>query len=83
MHVVAYALKNGSAGQNDITAKIPSIISQLKAQDKNCKTLDTLSEKEIVEQGTGQLRHLNAITVKNSTVHILKHDIINYYAQAI
>ena len=83
MHVIAYVLKNGSTRRNDIIAKIPAVISLLEKQNKNCKTLNTLSEKELFEQGTDQLRHLNAIQMQNNSVRIRKNDIINYYAQSV
>ena len=83
MHVVAYELKSGRTRQSDIIARIPAMIDLLEAQGRNCRTLNTLSDKEVFEQGTAQLRHLNAVTVHAGDVSPIKADIVNYCAHAV
>lgn len=83
MHVVAYELKNGHTRQGDITARIPAMIGLLETQGRNCRTLNALSDKEVFEQGTAQLRHLNAVAVHAGDVSPMKADIINYCAHAV
>ncbi len=83
MHVVAYELKNGHTRRGDITARIPAIVGLLEAQGRNCRTLNALSDREVFEQGTAQLRHLNAVAVHAGDVSPIKADIVNYCAHAV
>jgi len=83
MHVVAYELKDGHTRQGDITARIPAMICLLETQGRNCRTLNALSDQEVFEQGTAQLRRLNAVAVHAGDVSPIKADIINYCARAV
>jgi 1-acyl-sn-glycerol-3-phosphate acyltransferase len=83
MHVVAYELKSGRTRQSDIMARIPAMIGQLEAQGRNCRTLQALSDREVFEQGTAQLRQLNAVAMHGGEVSPIKADIVGYCAHAV
>jgi glycerol-3-phosphate O-acyltransferase len=83
MHVVAYELKNGRTRHDDITARIPGVIGLLEAHRRNCKTLKTLSSKDVFDQGAAQLCHLDAVVVRAGDVSLIKPEVVSYCARAV
>jgi 1-acyl-sn-glycerol-3-phosphate acyltransferase len=83
MHVVAHVLKCGHTQREDITARIPETIGRLQRQNRNCKTIAALSDTELFELGTTQLRNLDAIQLRNGTISMARAEIVDYCAHAI
>jgi 1-acyl-sn-glycerol-3-phosphate acyltransferase len=83
-HAVAGVLKeNPGATRSDAAAAIREMRKRLAHQGRNTKTLDSLTEDQIVAIGLKQLRHKNAVAVRGGTIMIKKQSIIDYYASAL
>jgi 1-acyl-sn-glycerol-3-phosphate acyltransferase len=83
MHVVAHALRGGRTGTGDIAASIPALVDSLEAQGRNCRNLRALSAAEVLEQGTAQLRRLDAVAVRAGDIRPLRAEVIDYCARAV
>jgi 1-acyl-sn-glycerol-3-phosphate acyltransferase len=83
-HVMAYCLNNQPTRLlTELQKTIRTIVGQLIQQNRNIKTLQPLTDGEILENGLRQLSFYKAILVKDGVVRILKPWIIDYYAASI
>jgi len=82
MHVVASELKNGHTRQDDVTARIPATIGPAGEAGQELQEPRRPVPQEVFEQGTAQLRHLNAVTVRSGEVDSIRADIVSYCARA-
>jgi 1-acyl-sn-glycerol-3-phosphate acyltransferase len=83
MHVIAHELRSGRTSRGDITAGIPVVIDALEAQGRNCRSLRALSAADVLEQGTAQLRRLNAVAVRAGDLRAVRAGVIDYCARAV
>jgi len=84
MYVIAEIVKkSGACTRSEVAQKVPALISALKKNNRNCKSLCSMSDKEIVEKGILQLRYSKAISVKGNTLKPKNIKMLNYYAASI
>jgi hypothetical protein len=84
MHVAAYCLKkHPSRLLSELQTAVGAAVSQLTQQNRNIKSMKSLSPGEILDIGIKQLSVYKALSVKDGSVRILKPFIIDYYAAAI
>ena len=84
MHVAAYCLnKHPSSLLTELQHAITTVVAQLTRQNRNTKSLRTLTAGEILDTGIKQLSIYKAISIQNGAVRILKPSIIDYYAASI
>jgi hypothetical protein len=83
-HVVAGVLKqNPAVTKQSAAGPVGEIVKRLREQKRNTKSLDGLTEDQIVAIGLKQLRHVNAVSLRGNAVAIQKQAIIDYYAAAL
>ena len=83
-HVVAGVLKeNPSITKQAAVEPVREMVKRLKEQKRNTKSLDCLTEDQILALGLKQLRHVKAVSLRGSAVEIQKQAIIDYYAAAL
>jgi glycerol-3-phosphate O-acyltransferase len=83
MHVLAHELTSGHTRQDDITARIPAVVGALHAQGRNCKSLNTLSARDVFDQGAAQLRYLGAVALRAGDVSLVRPEVVAYCARAV
>ncbi len=84
MHVIAAILKESGPCAIDLTeSKVNDVMNELQKKNRNCKSLNPLSEKEIVEKGVMQLCHSKAITFRRNILKPRYSEILDYYAASI
>jgi hypothetical protein len=59
------------------------MVKRLREQKRNTKSLDCLTEDQILAIGLKQLRHVKAVSLRGSAVQIQKQSIIDYYAASL
>jgi hypothetical protein len=83
-HVVAGVLKqNPAITKQSAAGPVGETVKRLREKKRNTKSLDGLTEDQIVAIGLKQLRHVNAVSLRDGTVVIQKQSIIDYYASAL
>jgi hypothetical protein len=83
-HVVAGVLKeNPSITKQAAVEPVREMVKRLKEQKRNTKSLDCLTEDQILALGLKQLWHVKAVSLRGSAVEIQKQAIIDYYAAAL
>jgi hypothetical protein len=83
-HVVAGALaENPLPTKQAVVAAIGPIMTRLREQKMNLKTLAPLTEDQILAAGLRQLRYVKAIAEAGDSIIIKKRPIIDYYAAAL
>ena len=75
--------KSGTCTRSEAVQKVPALISKLQKNNRNCKSLCSLSDWEIVEKGIVQLHYSKAISVKGNIIKPEKSKMLNYYAASI
>lgn len=83
MHVVAHELRGGRTRGADIVARIPAVVDRLEAQGRNCRTLRALSAAEVLEQGTAQLRRLDAVDLRGGALRSTRANVVDYCARTL
>jgi 1-acyl-sn-glycerol-3-phosphate acyltransferase len=63
--------------------RIGEIVSDLNAQDRNTKSLNCLTEQQILDHGTAQLTALKAIACKRDRLAVRRPTIIQYHAASV
>jgi uncharacterized protein YjiS (DUF1127 family) len=82
--VVAGVLKeNPALAKQEALGPVRETVKRLREQKRNTKSLDGLTEEQILAIGLKQLRHVKAISLRGSAVQIQKQSIIDYYAAAL
>ncbi|MDR0307988.1 MAG: 1-acyl-sn-glycerol-3-phosphate acyltransferase [Chitinispirillales bacterium] len=86
VHIVCAALK--TSGEMAVwVAELENRAQKLKAAvrkaKQNTRTLDSLTEEQIVKEGLKQLRKLKAVHIKRGKVTAVKPHVIDYFAAAI
>jgi len=83
-HILAKILKEKqSISLNDAVSSINNILSQLKNQKRNTKSLDMLSPEEIVQKGIKNLLKEKAISLSKNKIKVKNQDIIDYYSSSV
>jgi 1-acyl-sn-glycerol-3-phosphate acyltransferase len=83
-HVVAGVLKeNPAVTKLAAVGPVREMVKRLREQKRNTKSLDCLTEDQILAIGLKQLRHVKAVSLRGSAVQIQKQSIIDYYAAAL
>jgi 1-acyl-sn-glycerol-3-phosphate acyltransferase len=83
-HVAAGVLKeNPAVTKQAALAPVGVIVKRLREQKRNTKSLDGLTEDQILAAGLRQLRHVKAVSLRGGAVEIQKQSIIDYYAAAL
>ncbi|HUI92754.1 MAG TPA: 1-acyl-sn-glycerol-3-phosphate acyltransferase [Chitinivibrionales bacterium] len=83
-HVVAGVLKkNPAIAKRAAAERVQEIVLRLREQKRNTKTLDALTEHQIVAIGFKQLRRVKAVSMQGGALAIRKQSIIDYYASAL
>jgi 1-acyl-sn-glycerol-3-phosphate acyltransferase len=83
-HVVAGVLKqNPAITKQSAAGPVGETVKRLREKKRNTKSLDGLTEDQIIAIGLKQLRHVNAVSLRDGTVVIQKQSIIDYYASAL
>jgi 1-acyl-sn-glycerol-3-phosphate acyltransferase len=83
-HVVAGVLKeNQSVTKQTAMGPVREIVKRLREQKRNTKSLDSLTEDQILAVGLKQLRHVKAVSLRGGAVQIRKQSIIDYFAAAL
>ncbi len=84
MHVVAAIVKRkGFCTFWEAASLVPDVIDSLKRKSRNCKSLQSLQEQEIVEKGLQQLRYSNAVRSEGGKLIPCNRRMINYYSASI
>lgn len=84
IHILAsILLTTRSCTIYDAECIVSEIISKLQKQNRNCKSLVSLSEKEIVEKAITQLRYYKAIIVIGNMVKIRNLNKIQYFSASL
>ncbi|MBD3391083.1 MAG: hypothetical protein GF418_03420 [Chitinivibrionales bacterium] len=60
-----------------------TIVARARDQKRNTKSLDTLTEEQIVDKGTEQLAALRAVTSRRNTIVVRRPSIVSYHAASI
>ena len=81
--VAALLLQSESYTRAEMIKRVPDIVAGLQKEKRNCKSLVTLREDEIVEKGIHQLCFSRAIKVKQNKIEIRSRNIIHYYAASV
>jgi 1-acyl-sn-glycerol-3-phosphate acyltransferase len=83
-HVVAGMLKERAVlAVREASVALRPLLERLHQQNRNMKSLESLTVEQIIEIGLRQLRHVKAVRVKGGTVAVTKRWIIDYYAAAL
>lgn len=84
LHVVSTIIKKvGSCTRSDAESRVPAIMKSLEENNRNCKTLLSFTEKEIVQKGVDKLLHFNVLSEKGRKLRIKNRSAIKYYAATI
>jgi len=83
MHVVAHELNREFNGKDAIMARTSATVDRLQALGRNCKLLHGLSAAEIFEQGTAQLRRLDAVDMRGGVLRSTRANVVDYCAHAL
>lgn len=86
IHVICAALKEHGSKPVDISAveeNTKNIKSSVCKAGKNCKTLNSLTDNQIIESGLDKLRKLKAVKISGGRITIRKPHIINYFSSAV
>ena len=83
-HVVAGVLKeNPAVTKQAAVGPVREMVKRLREQKRNTKSLDRLTEDQILAIGLKQLRHVKAVSLRGGETAIQKQAIIDYYAAAL
>jgi 1-acyl-sn-glycerol-3-phosphate acyltransferase len=84
MHIVACTIKeHPSLHIDDIQSSVRSLILKLSHQKRNTKSLDALSDEQVIDIGIKQLSFFKAVEIKGNHLKIKNHSIIDYFAAAV
>ncbi|MFP4416693.1 MAG: 1-acyl-sn-glycerol-3-phosphate acyltransferase [Chitinivibrionales bacterium] len=59
------------------------IVENVREQQRNCLSIDKLSDAELVDKGIEQLRKMKSITVHRGTAEVSRPGIVAYYSASI
>jgi glycerol-3-phosphate O-acyltransferase len=85
MHVVSAALlrRGNEASVDEIAGDSEKIVQQLQQDGRNCRSLEGLAPRELVEEGLRQLRYGKVVKRRQSRLRVANASIARYYAATI
>jgi len=84
LHIVSLILKGKkSCTMNELISRVADTTAELQKQNRNIKSCNSLSEKEIAENGVEKLILFKTIKKSGNSLKINKIKIIDYYAATI
>lgn len=84
MHILAGAMVGKlECGRKEAVEQCGRIMDRLHTQDRNVKSLEGLSEREIVAQGMRQLATMHGVSVRHGRLQVKKSTVVKYYAAAL
>ncbi len=81
--LAAYLKENPSSSIKACEEGIKSIVEKVHKQQRNCLSIQNMSDAELVERGIEQLKKMKSVKVKNQTVEIKRAEIVQYYSASI